>query len=258
MVIAALLAGADFRAMSEEQLREWIEERLRGYAAEFPELVERLRQVLIQTDPVHVLAMLDLHMARPRGSDAEVEELFPIIQPHVEFLQALILQQPIEAYAWDNPNTVAYLDEIESILKRLSLLFSMKQWAPEAKSRASSIAEMIDRTRGQTQFVRNWGYPEQIQRLVSGVFAPLEERIFEVLGVRVADLVVMINAIMDTGEARLQGLTHQIGRILAAPTKEQALALARELTPEKATEAFAKRILSPAYTLAAAKGDIVE
>ncbi len=256
--MAALLAGADFQAMSEDQLRFWVDGRLREYAVEFPKLLESLRRILIQADPVHVLAMLDLRMARPLGSDAEGEHPFPIVQPHVEFLQALVLQQPAKAYAWGNPTTAAYLDDIESVLKRVSLLFLMKQWAPEAKARSSSAAGMIDRTRGHTQFVRNWGYPQQIQRIVAALFAPLEDRISEATGVRVANLVAMTNAIMDTAESRLQSFARLVGLIVDAPTKQQALAAFHHLSPEKATDGFGRRILSPMFSLPAAKGEMAE
>ena len=251
---AALLHGADVRGMSEEEVRAHVDAALRDYAEEFPRLLADVREGVARTDPVHLLAWLAFtRLFGPFGRDRELEEPFPFLQPHLELLQALVLQHPERAFAWDDLNPTARLDEIEDAVMRLALLFALRRWTPEQRSRVSIAPRVVEFTRGHTQHVRNWGYPEQIRRLATSLFAPLEGRLQEAAGVRADALVAMSYRVLEEGERRLRELSGRLDTLIRARTKEEALVAFRHLCPDEATEGLARSVLSPRVPLEEAR-----
>jgi len=115
-------------------------------------------------------------------------------------------------------------------MRRLALADSS---APVEQRQQIRILETI---RMETQAVRNWGYPQQIKRIVSGLFSSLDDAVESKIGVRVACLIEMWFKVIDIVEHRIN---QHLNLVLPALRAKNV-----ELTTKKYYQAFPEFISS--------------
>jgi hypothetical protein len=116
-----------------------------------------------------------------------------LIQFHVELLQAIALQNVNDGNTKWKPVLPDDARKIEELLIKVARSFIMKRIADidfedETERRRLAILEDV---RGNTLAVRNWGNPEQILRIVRGLFGPIDNNIEIHTGVSILNLIRM-------------------------------------------------------------------
>jgi len=139
----------------------------------------------------------------------------PILQHHVELLQALLLAaEPNEELRPLNPRDMA---EVFEALDSVAHSFFLRRFG-EVAERKDSLERwlLIEDIRGQTQTVRNWGYEDQVRRIVSAAFQPLDGRMKQRLGVTVAGLFEMFLGVERQVEERVNAHLDRVRPVLTA------------------------------------------
>jgi hypothetical protein len=164
------------------------------YQKRYEESFERLRQEILRFDPLMLLSCFSLYSQfRAPGRDPEVTQTSPILQHHVEMLQALILTSEPGAYE-DRPLNPPSYEEIADLVLEAARGFHVRRLAeldasmPEQQVRR---IRALNEMRVHTQAVRNWGYPHQVKEVVTQLFDPLNEEIEIATGIRIDRLLEM-------------------------------------------------------------------
>lgn len=177
----------------------------REHSRKYEEALDELRRRSLEVDPLSLLSQLAFYGLPTRdGKDPELTQQNPLLQHHVELLQALTLQRPRSSYSAKRLSQQEYTRFHELLIEvtegfRLRDYGSFDASSPDQQRRLRVFSEDVRR---HTQLVRNWGYPQQVTRIVSDLFAPLDDMIEQRTGVRVAHLVAMCNSIKASAEAR--------------------------------------------------------
>ena len=130
---------------------------------------------------------------------------------------------------------------------------------PEGSDEAERVRLMtLEMIRGQTQIVRNWGYPSHMRRIVEDLFAPFSSEIRERVGSDVHGIAEAFAQLVGAAEARLNDFKRRYGpairesdgtkaiekfvRTLAAGRDEMRMAMTAEAerlgVPSEATGAW--------------------
>jgi hypothetical protein len=176
--------------------------------------LNELKLCLADTDPLVLLATLVFHDMSFGGINREWEEDDPLLMYHVELLQALVLQRVRSDFSADKNGLrdaagyVAVGGNIKE-LARLYLRSADADLDPDVKDSERAARRVSKCMQVQTQIVRNWGSMPQIIRIVTGLFASVEEGLHKQTGVRVRDLLAMIQNILALVDCR--GREHNEG-----------------------------------------------
>lgn len=195
-----------FEGMSQAEVIEVLQAAGDNLQTEFESLSSTLRERICSFDPFLMLAIFSYYtLSAPAGTDPETEQANPILQHHVEILQALALQHELSSFE-DEPVLPHQVEELMDLLKRVTLFFQMRRLAHldvDMSEDEMFQASVLELQRGHTQAVRNWGYPTQMLRTVRNLFAPLENDIEGEFGVRIANLLEMFSSIIRLIEDRV-------------------------------------------------------
>lgn len=194
-----------FAALSEEQRqaasRAFAAHHDAQYVEAFGELTRRLQDV----DPIQTLAHFAFY-------DLTIFEAYPDVQSqykaagqhHVELLQALFLSIPAGQLA-RKPASAGDLLEISRLVSRASESFALRRFSPSSEdSPERHFQAAAEQVRTQTQAIRNWGYPNQVFRILSELFEPFDDEVFARTGYRISKLVPMCQSIFRLVEDRFE------------------------------------------------------
>lgn len=221
--------------LTEKEVAEAFRSMGAEYESEFQDSFNRLRKIVREHDPIWLISSFSTYfLSTPMGKDPEIEKQDPILQHHVELLQALTLLTPLDKVdrrpvVWDDVNT------IEQLLKSTSRSYHLRRLATGDISSPLELRQRqvtIERLRVHTQAVRNWGYPQQIIGIVRSLFAPLENDIQSVTGLRVEYLIEMCLKIIRTAEDRLNSHRDKTRPIVRAKNLEEVIDRYLEARPD--------------------------
>jgi hypothetical protein len=190
--------------------------------AEFDASFCRVKAAILNYEPLSLLSYLSSLFLFGRGG---LEPGSPagrfISQFHVELLQALVLQHGQDAFPWlpTAPSFSELLSDLDTAGKTF-LLHRMKLKDSESDQTLLQVQEHI---RGHTQAVRNWGFPDQIQRTVITLFTPLDQRAEEFIGVKPTALFGMFMKVIKEIERRHTENVKTIAPVLKARTPSDAI-----------------------------------
>jgi hypothetical protein len=174
---------------------------------EYPVALQRLEDLLLKQSPFTVLAAFgfyDLLYLPEVGR--RLNEGDPIDQNHIEVIQALVLCHE-EGEFERRGFTPQEFQEIRDLVVQVSILQSARQYAQIDSSLSQAEVQRLQYKhllREHTKSVRNWGYEEQTVRVLTHLYAPMEDEIERILGVRIEFLVQMFRAVVDDGARKLQ------------------------------------------------------
>jgi len=224
-----------FDGMTEDQVIELIKKLGEKFDQQFTTSFEALQKQILTVDPCSLLSFLSYYdLTTSPGVSREWTEENPILQHHVEFLQGLLLQQSQDSFNC-KPALPQDFAEFRQLVQDVTRGFQMRRLAladsstPVEQRQQSRTLESI---RTDTQAVRNWGYPQQIRRIVSGLFSSLDDAIEEKIGVRVALLIEMWFKIIDLIECRINQHRNLVLHALRAKNIETAIKRYYQAFPE--------------------------
>jgi hypothetical protein len=190
------------------------------FTADFGSLLDRLREV----EPLTVLGSFATYGLVSTGIELrEWEQERPILQHHVELLQAALLM--VDTVADPRPANPRDLTEIDELLRSVSESFFLRRLNQLADADEEDRFKrfLVEDMRGQTQAVRNWGFANQIRRIVSEVFRPLDDAIERRMGVRVPELFEWHERVEDRVTACIQEHMGAGSLVYGASTLRQAV-----------------------------------
>lgn len=153
-----------------------------------------------------------------------------LTQGHLEVLQAMMI-------LWKNPGDLPHnpsqYEIAISALEEIFIAFPLKRKV-EAKQ-ALSVEESM---RMHTQSIRNMGYPQQLKRITTEIFRPIDSRSEDLAGYRFSEVVEWLFAIEASIENRLSEHFQKFLPVLIARTKKEAIDAATELYPGQNLDSF--------------------
>jgi hypothetical protein len=195
----------------------------------FETAIDQIGAILSSADSVRLLAWLSAyHLRSLLPEPGEPIREGPILQHHVELLQAFALRQSRQPASDASPlegSTERYAHfgetgrQLETILRDAAMAFHLKRLnaASEAasdleKSRLS-VAEAL---RGQTEAIRNWGFPHQIVRTAQRILERLDQRAAAAVGFALSPLPLGFDQLVRTVEQRLHEYTLRLRKLFHA------------------------------------------
>ncbi|MCA9664205.1 MAG: hypothetical protein KC503_01415 [Myxococcales bacterium] len=205
---------------------------------EFETAVSELEAAVANAEPTILLAAASLYGLTQGVADdgsVEVGDHVGMFSPfHVELLQAFALAQPsVDARNLRealSPN----LETFKPLLTRASTSFALKRFEATTKLPRPERhrAAVLERMRGATHAVRNWGYPRQVFRLSRALFAPMDDRANQQLGFRPSKLVQVFEKLIAETERRLNRHRFDMQAIFRAPTVQTVFDVYCERFPD--------------------------
>lgn len=175
----------------------------------FPRHLERIRAILRECFPPHLLATIsNWSMVHKTGPDGVAVDgiVAGLEQHHVELLQALLLR--MERWEWGvEPASHQQVDAVIGELKALATAFQRRRALDleevSAEPQRLAVAFIQERLRDQTQMVRNWGSYDDMVRIVRDIHGPLDNAFRAHHGFGAIDLVDVATGLVDMIQQRL-------------------------------------------------------
>ena len=210
-----------WKALPIEQRIEAVANTGSAAAGEFAKSLSELDSLITSTNPIHLMVQMGLRFA---SAGAEWDNESPLLQHHVELLQALTLRHDWSSFSFH----LVDMDKVESTLKSVAETFYLKRMSDIKKD--ANDGERTDRAvresiRIQTQALRNWGYPHHMRSLICEMLAPLDAKFVSKLGVTGTAIVDWLFQFSDVYGKRLQSFEDTRDQLLDAGTIEEALAI---------------------------------
>ncbi len=196
-----MLVENPFFGVPEEKRKEFIEKFGKASEEDYEENLKELLDYIKNFDILTMLCHFSMyHLTVPVGLTPKD----PIGQFHVELLQALALRIAEE----DNeirPFLGADAVKIERLIKVISNSFINKRMADinEDDEKERKKLFNIEMFRAQNMTVRNWGYSEQVLRLLKDLFKPIDNIIEKELNISILSLIEMVELLLKHLEDKL-------------------------------------------------------
>jgi hypothetical protein len=222
-----------FAALSPEQRVELAQAMARVAAEQFNESFTAIQAGLTDYESMSLLSYLSFYFLTFESDIDPPPSPYPrLFQHHVELLQALMLRHPRDAFPWmpTFPDSVGFLTRLD----RASQAFSFQRLNLEGDEAQQQRLRVQEEIRRYTQGVRNWGYPDQIWRIVAGLFAPLDAQILERFGMRVEHLVAMCAGLIDLVGKRVHDHFERLDPVANGESIQEAIAAHERAFPDLA------------------------
>jgi hypothetical protein len=183
---------------------------------ELPVLMRNLHDIILKYDPILLLSFFAHYgLATPLGEDPELTQKRPVLQHHIELLQSFILMHKQEEFACSLAMTE--LEKIFDMIEQISRAYSFRMYKNiNLRETDENIQQFVlENVRMNTQAVRNWGYPEQIMRFTTDIYNPLDTEIEKFLGVRVGNLIKMLDGLIKYTEEKANNHRISIASVIS-------------------------------------------
>jgi hypothetical protein len=164
-------------------------------ASEYKTLLADVLAILKSCEPLQVLNMLSTYGLVTGMDEGGQQTRFAkdtkIIQSHVELAQALALTLAPTSLGTKPPDPPT-LQKLFDLLPKLARASADQRYTALAKDRNEaerSVLALQEYLRLHTQHVRNWGFFDRVNRIVSEIYAPLDRDIKAKFGLSVAEIV---------------------------------------------------------------------
>jgi hypothetical protein len=195
-----------FRGFSQEQIIEIVKSLGTANEEAFRKSFLELKVQVLKVDPILLISAFSFYYLAYQGNKNYTDSSsMPVSQHNVELLQALILQQTRNNFQFQ-PALPQIRLEVANLTSQVALSYYLRQFNKLDKSRPMDELlhqRLLEFIRVNTQMLRNWGYPQQIYRVVKTLFAPLDDRIEKQFGVRISSLVEMGFKVVELLETRM-------------------------------------------------------
>lgn len=193
-----------FEGMSDEEIIQRIKEISNEHSQLYELSFQKLQEGILTINPISLLSLLSFYgLTYTKEGNQKFKS--PILQHHVELIQALVLSFPINKFS-SNPALPPDVQNIIDLVQDTTQSFHLRRskmldssMPNEKRQRLKTLEDM----RIHTQAIRNWGYPKQITRIVTKLFDPLDNDIENEIGIRISYLIDMCLNIVNITEDRL-------------------------------------------------------
>ncbi len=221
-----------FLGIPKEELSQHIKtissEAKKNYEKDLTALKEHIKQF----DTLNILCHFSTYQLIT-GNYNPSESGNPILQFHVEILQALLLQ--IDEKDIGNKNfNINNRHRIETLIKNIPnslILKKMGDIDAKDEEEKKQLIE-IEMFRAHTMAVRNWGYAEQVKKILKELFEPMDIIIQEEINLSVLGLIEMLEAIILDIEDKLNQQNEVMQSIITSNNYNEMIDFFIEVCPE--------------------------
>ena len=231
-----------FDGLDSGELDHAVEQIARDHSDQFERDLRDLHSCVLRHNPLQLLSMLACYdLTAPLPDDGETPDEPDVQQPYGELLQAILLTIEPNEFRLE-PVAPPDYEAIRELLPRLSTSYHLRRLAdvlPSAPDRELHRRDVVESLRGDTQAVRNWGYPHQVVRIVRELFEPIDDAIEASLGLRVGNIIDMCLAHERAVEERIhthRGALRETLNSTGVDAAIAAVAVATDGTEEAAAE----------------------
>ena len=218
--------SSPFEGMTEDEVVELTKKSNENSDQQFETYFKILQKRIFQVEPCSLLSFFAYYgLTNLSDLNCEWTAKTPILQHHVEFLQGLLLQHSQDSFDF-RPALPQDFDESRQLVQEVTGRFPGRHSSltdPSTTREPFHKLIAIKTIRLDTQAVRNWGYPQQVKRIVSDLFSSLDDTIEQRIGVRVVCLVEMWFKILDVVESRINQHWDLVMPALGAKNIETAI-----------------------------------
>lgn len=235
------IVKSPFLGIPKEELSKKIAKISSEAKKNYEEDLTTLKDYIKQFDTLNILCHFSTHQLIT-GNYNPSELGNPILQFHIEILQALLLQINQQDIGNKNFN-INHGVIIEDLIKRIpNSLFSKKMADIDSKNEEEQkqLVE-IEMFRIHTMAVRNWGYAEQIKRILKELFEPLDKIIKEEIKLSVLGLIEMLEAIIQHIEDKLNKHHQLVKSINASNNFNEVIDRFIEIYPDENRQELLKK-----------------
>ena len=207
-----VLVENPFFDVPKEKRKEFLRWMSKKSEEDYEESLKELKDYIKNFDILDMLCHFSMyHLSAPAGVSPKIKD--PIVQFHVELLQALALQIDKE----DN-EIKPFLGEdavkIEDLIKKISISLMNKRIADIDTDNEKEYKKLlnIELFKAQNMAVRNWGYPEQVLRLIKDLFEPIDNIIEKELNISIIKLIRMVESLLNHLEYKLNEKTKAMSK----------------------------------------------
>jgi hypothetical protein len=197
-------------------------------AESFPIHIESLQNLFRTVFPPDILATIaNWGMLSPVGPDGTSGNgmIEGINQHHIELLQALMLT--IDSHEWGKQRaTSSHIQQAINTIKEVSFTFHaqrLQQLRESQDNDALLVVELQEKMRYHTQMVRNWGYYDDMLRIVRSWHAPLDRAIERHHGFSASDLISTVEHLVSLHQKRLGSRFVLLKDIFKGRTKKKII-----------------------------------
>ncbi|HEY0377241.1 MAG TPA: hypothetical protein VGC87_09810 [Pyrinomonadaceae bacterium] len=208
-----------FKGMTQAEADDLFIKIGREFGNSFDEAFTGLQNQLLTLDPLLLLSIFSFYNHFQTGDRVpKPAEQHRILQQHLELLQGLILRNKYEAFKFEFP-TPPRITQVRELVYTADQAFFMRRYAtldPSMSKEQRHRLRVMEEVRGHTQGIRNWGYPQQIMRIVAELFAPLDDEIEKQKGVRIEHLITMYRGLTKVLEERINSHLKELRPVFTA------------------------------------------
>lgn len=204
--------GSPLAHLTEEQRSEFARSIGEKAAEEFDKRIDELKTVVREHDPLELLATSAFYcLYKGIGPGTDYTQEGPYTQAMVELLQSICLMHSIDEYE-QMPVFHQFMFQAMDLCKECSGDYALKRMTSlaEAESRDGPGLLVIEEARMHTQAMRNWGYPQHMERIELELCAPLESDFQSAIGIGPVALHELTVAISQMNHDRVLGFINEI------------------------------------------------
>ena len=230
---------SQFEGMTHEETDKRLMEIGEEHQAKYEESFANLQKEILRWEPLYLLSASSFYSTFDADSRIQRDpDHVGIFQYHLELLQSLVLRNKRDAYTSDFPPPQV-IGTLRELLDESAKSFPMRRYAkltPAMSEEERYRMRVLEDVRSHTQSVRNWGYPQQVKRILKDLFAPLDSDVEREIGVSLQGLIDMWFAISTLLIKRIQSHLDKFGPIMGAKSLKEAVAIYLDVSPEKASK----------------------
>ncbi len=221
--------------------------------AEFSKHMATLDEVIGESDPVQLISALGLQALLAQQKTEFELTSDTLLADQYELIHALILRKAKRDFGGKFMDG-RRLSEIQDAAAGATSAFSQRRMGALAAVSSDGEARrlfVIEQMRGATQRIRNWGYPEQMIRILHELFAPLDDAFTHRFGLSATGILDMMIDVMSLIEDRLAEYRARLYPVFKAKT---LTALAKRYfgafpdidgSPDRMVQSFRERGATP-------------
>lgn len=206
--------------LTEEQLSHLIKSLSDKNKKNYHEKLSELIEIISPIEPIYLLTQLSMLYLNTPQDEYILDAERILHQYHIEFLQALTLQIPIEKRDYKIPPVITpqEMEKIISLLRDTTESYSLMRLkeASELSDKEKNEYMVIEQMRNHTTAVRNWAYPKQVLNIVYELFEPIEEDFEKEIGLKVRNLIELILNIHEDLNIKLNEYYKKIWPFMSA------------------------------------------
>ncbi|MEC0257333.1 hypothetical protein [Paenibacillus lautus] len=185
----------------------------------FEEKLQELINKIRHFDILSLVCWFSLYgLTAPEGKNPETYRKEPILQYHIELLQALSLRNTYE-YSEIRPVLSGDARDVYLLLKDVTQSFNARTFAKISEDQVDNKQlYIVQSMQTHTMAVRNAGYFDQVLKMVRDIFQPIDIKIKDQLGVSVIGLLTMLEKLLDRVEERISHYLKGVSKIWRAKT----------------------------------------